>query len=48
MVEFINKVTGSKMYVHESRVAEYIAEGHAPSADAKKPTATKRKRKTAK
>lgn len=29
MVEFINKYTGGKMLVHESRAAEYEAAGHA-------------------
>lgn len=28
MVKFINKVTGSTMYVHETRIDEYIAAGH--------------------
>ena len=44
MVEFINKTTGTRMLVHESRVEEYKAAGHKPVADApsEKP---KRKRK---
>lgn len=28
MVEFVNVHTGNKMYVHESRVQEYISLGH--------------------
>jgi len=28
MVKFINKATGNVMYVHETRVDEYIAAGH--------------------
>lgn len=28
MVEFINKLTGGLMYVHETRVEEYEALGH--------------------
>lgn len=28
MVKFINSYTGSVMWVHESRVEEYIAAGH--------------------
>lgn len=28
MVKFINAVTGSEMWVHESRVDEYLAAGH--------------------
>lgn len=32
MVKFINKLTGSVMYVAESRVKEYTAAGHKPAA----------------
>lgn len=32
MVEFINKLTGNKMLVHESRVDEYLAAGHTLAA----------------
>lgn len=28
MVKMVNKLTGGDMYVHESRVDEYIAAGH--------------------
>ena len=40
MIEFINKVTGTRMWVHESRVDEYKAQGHkiAPVAKPTKPT----------
>ena len=33
MIEFINKVTGTKMWVAENRVEEYTAAGHIPAAD---------------
>ena len=32
MVRFINRATGSVMWVHESRVGEYKAAGHKPAA----------------
>ena len=45
MVKFINCHTGSVMWVHESRVEEYIAAGHklaaTPSVE-KKPTTRKK------
>lgn len=49
MIEFINKVTGTKMWVAENRVEEYKAAGHTPAVIpvAKKPTVPK-KRKTTK
>lgn len=28
MIRFRNKVTGSVMYVHETRIDEYLAAGH--------------------
>ncbi len=28
MVKFINKVTGGEMWVHETRVDEYLKAGH--------------------
>ena len=28
MIEFINSLTGGPMWVHESRVNEYLARGH--------------------
>lgn len=51
MVEFINAMTGGPMWVHESRVEEYLARGHKiadektaaalKKAPKKKPTAKK-------
>lgn len=47
MVKFINGQTGSVMWVHESRVGEYLAAGHklagsiSLSAPEKKPTRKK-------
>ena len=40
MVKFINKVTGSIMYVDEKRKIEYIAAGHhlVPTVKIEKPT----------
>ena len=32
MIEFINRVTGTKMWVAENRVEEYKAAGHRPAA----------------
>ena len=37
MVRFINRATGSVMWVHESRVEEYNAAGHKPAAEEQKP-----------
>lgn len=52
MIEFINRVTGTKMWVAENRVEEYKAAGHVPAAVsvAENPTEEKPKkpRKTAK
>ena len=31
MVKFINRTTGTEMYVHESRVEEYKKAGHKPA-----------------
>lgn len=36
MVKFINAVTGTEMWVHETRVEEYKAAGHKPAAVPKK------------
>lgn len=33
MVEFVNKLTGGAMWVHESRVDEYKAAGHKLAAE---------------
>lgn len=32
MIEFINRVTGTRMWVAENRVEEYKAAGHVPAA----------------
>ncbi len=37
MVPFINHLTGSLMYVHESRVDEYLSAGHRPAEDPSTP-----------
>ena len=37
MVRFINRATGSVMWVHESRVEEYKAAGPKPAAEERKP-----------
>ena len=37
MVRFINRATGSVMWVHESRIDEYKAAGHKPAAEERKP-----------
>ena len=37
MVEFINKLTGTKMLVPDERAAKYEAAGHKPVAAPKKP-----------
>lgn len=37
MVKFINKLTGSEMWVADDRVEEYKAAGHKPAAEAEKP-----------
>lgn len=49
MVKFINHSTGSAMWVHESRINEYIAAGHklaASYSNGEKPTATEEKKPT--
>lgn len=33
MVRMIHALTGSVMYVHETRAAEYAAAGHIPAAE---------------
>jgi len=41
MIKFINKITGTEMWVAEDRVSEYLAAGHkkpVASQDTKKPT----------
>lgn len=37
MIKFINKLTGTEMWVADNRVEEYKAAGHKPAADAEKP-----------
>lgn len=34
MIELINKTTGGRMWVHESRLDKYLAAGHVPAAKA--------------
>ena len=52
MIDFINRVTGTKMWVAEDRAEEYKAAGHVPAAvfAVEKPTEEKPKktRKTTK
>lgn len=51
MIEFINRSTGTQMWVAENRVEEYKAAGHIPAADfvvkkpAKKPPVKKTTKK---
>ena len=33
MVKLINALTGSEMWVHETRLDEYLAAGHKPAAE---------------
>lgn len=45
MVKFINKLTGTEMWVADNRKDEYIRAGHVPALpviEVKKPTAKKR------
>lgn len=37
MIQMINRVAGTEMYVHESRVPEYIKAGHSLAMDIEKP-----------
>ncbi len=50
MIEFINRITGTRMWVAENRVEEYKAAGHTPAADfvVEKPTKKAPVKKTAK
>ena len=47
MVPMINAQTGTLMYVHESRLEEYLSKGHKlaepPAPPVRKPRAPKRK-----
>ena len=47
MVEMINALTGSRMWVHESRVEEYLGAGHrlAPSPEPRRPSGGEQKKK---
>jgi len=36
MVKLIHAVTGGEMWVHEDRLAEYLAAGHKPAEDVSK------------
>ena len=47
-VRMIHALTGSLMYVDESRVNEYRAAGHKPAAEAHPEAETKRKKSTRK
>lgn len=50
MIEFINRTTGTRMWVAENRVEEYKAAGHIPAAVSivEKPTKKAPVKKTAK
>jgi len=49
MIEFINKVTGTRMWVAENRAEEYKAAGHTPAVvPVAKKTTVPKKRKTTK
>lgn len=37
MIRLINKITGGPMWVHESRLDEYLAAGHRLAAPPEKP-----------
>lgn len=36
MIQFINKITGTDMWVADNRYDEYIAAGHKPAVEVKK------------
>ena len=46
MVKFINRLTGSVMWVADDRVDEYKAAGHKPAASGTKPAEAKPKKQT--
>lgn len=47
MIKFINRVTGTEMWVADSRVEEYLAAGHKlAAAPSEKPTEPKPKKRT--
>lgn len=44
MVKLINRILGNEMWVHESRVEEYLAKGHKlAEAPKKKPKKTRKR-----
>ena len=45
MIEFINRLTGTKMWVTDERKDEYLAAGHILAADSAKPAETEEKPK---
>lgn len=45
MIEFINAYTGSVMYVHETRIEEYLKAGHKMAPPPPPPVKEKPKRK---
>ena len=48
MVKFINSMTGTEMWVHETRVEEYIRRGHKPAPPPPPPAPKKTARRTTK
>lgn len=48
MIELINAVTGTTMWVHEDRLEQYLAAGHRPAVRSEKEPAEKPVRKTTK
>lgn len=47
MIKFINKLTGTVMYVSEDRAQEYKEAGHTPASDSPHPKTTRSKAKKA-
>ena len=43
MIEFRNRLTGTKMWVADERKDEYLAAGHVLAADTQKPIVTEEK-----
>ena len=48
MIRMVNRQTGGDMWVHESRVDEYLAAGHSLAAPPPPPAPEKRGKKTEK
>jgi len=44
MIEFINRLTGTRMWVDEKRVEEYKAAGHKLATKPEKPASVPRKK----